>query len=201
MVRIRIVSHGATAAHSPRATAITVHDGRYLWLRVRCQGSLYAKQDHDASRFDGGDFRPDVLNHVACKCPTAARASFTVGKREIFYRYPTGEAARTSNSVFSVRPDGTHVEVRGVPVPDGSVKQLKILIDTTAKRRVVSDEVTRSISTTALSDAYVATLKNKPSACTTEPAPQRTTILGHIALKVVNTIPSSPGFTMTWRVG
>jgi len=138
---------------------------------------------------------------LAVHAQTNAVAPFRVIERTMYYRYPTGELAKTLDVETAVRGDGSSVETRFITTPDGQPAKLRIVIDIPAKRRVVIDDATQSVSTTRLSAEYAATFTQKLSTCTSDNAAPHSIILGFDTVKVIIDFPTdhgTPVLTEAW---
>jgi hypothetical protein len=73
---------------------------------------------------------------------TGGRTPLIAYQSQQFFRHPTGEYVTTEESVFAVRSDGSQVEIRPRLTPAGATAELKTIIDTLNKKRVVADGLT-----------------------------------------------------------
>src|SRR5712692_2917475 len=84
-----------------------------------------------------------VAKHVYSR--QLSTAALTATTTESYFRYPTGEYVRSEQRTLFVRGDGSSVELKRGVAPDGRPVEGRILIDITARKRVVIDGMTDSI--------------------------------------------------------
>jgi hypothetical protein len=107
------------------------------------------------------------------------RTPFTVVQVEKLHRFPSGEYVRQEESLYSIASDGTEATTYHRSAPDGRTVDSKVIINTRAKARLAVDGLTESVTTTKLTDSFVAGQAAKPARCTESANPQRSTLLGY----------------------
>jgi hypothetical protein len=129
---------------------------------------------------------------------SSGRTPVKFAKRETVFRYPTGDFAEIKETACAINRNGVQVEIRHPKEDSGT--NLKIIVNPITKTRIVADDITRSVTTTYLSDPSAAKLQQKPTSCTEDPNPEHSTLLGYDVLKVVDKVPSDSGKMVPIRI-
>lgn len=95
-----------------------------------------------------------LLPGVLCAEPFEAPA-FTAVKTITSYDRATGEIAGAEQLLIAVRSDGSRAQVRTRTAPDGTQHEQKTIIDVTARKRLLVDGLTDSLTTYPLSEKAV----------------------------------------------
>jgi len=88
---------------------------------------------------------------VLCAEPSEAPA-FTAIRTITSYDKASGEIARTEQLLIAVRSDGSRAQVRTRTAPDGTQHEQKTIIDVSARKRLLVDGLTDSLTTYPLSE-------------------------------------------------
>lgn len=102
---------------------------------------------------------------------------------ETFYK-PDGQFSKVQRSIVAVRSDGSHLEIVFGAAPDGRPVQQTRLLDVPAARRLVADELTKSLTTYELKPAAVESYRIQGGTCHADADSERRTLLSHEALRL-----------------
>lgn len=105
----------------------------------------------------------------------------TVEMTATYYEYPSGRLVKNENLTVAIRADGSRVDAPGTG-------NQRIVLDIRLRKRVSIDNLTRSLTSYALSDKAVRELTRPFRACPDEHNAQRSVLLGYDVVKFVKVL-------------